>query len=118
MSRTRHTRKPRPTIPIYVDWPNTGYLELHAMRAPVGRYLPEYEQDQTLYDRDVAETIERFELEEDVTIVCLGRSGRHICIEDTPANRRRFWLLQRKAIDATREMWAEMREPEGIHHDA
>lgn len=29
-----------------------------------------------------------------LTVYCEGRSGRHICIDDTPTNRRRFKCVQ------------------------
>ncbi len=34
----------------------------------------------------------------DLTVYCEGRSGRHICIDDTPINRRRFSAVQEYAL--------------------
>lgn len=95
---------------IYYDQ-STPYLELHAMRAPVGGYLPGFQDSATEYDMEVAACIEDFEMEFDVDVIQLGRSGRHICIEDTPQNRARYDMLRTEAIARTRAMWAEMREP-------
>ncbi len=86
-----------------------SYLQLHALRAPVGKYLPEYENDNTLYDRDVQSAVEDFEVINNVTVYQLGRSGRHICIDDTARNRRRYASLSRKAVAAATALWATMR---------
>jgi hypothetical protein len=86
------------------------YLELHALRAPVGDYHPDY-QENAAYDDAVAWAIKDFEFANQIELFCLGRSGRHICIADTPRNRRRYASLRRKAIAAARAMWDEMRKP-------
>lgn len=86
-----------------------GYLELHALRAPVGHYRQDLQDNSDLYDAIVSEEICTFEADHDIELFMLGRSGRHVCIEDTPRNRRRYASLQRKAIKAAREMWASMR---------
>lgn len=92
---------------LYVDG-GTTYLELHALRSPVGRYLPEVDSD--TYDFRIREAIQVFEEENNVEVFELGRSGRHICIEDTPTNRRRYASLSRKAIEAAKDVWTGMRE--------
>jgi hypothetical protein len=88
------------------------YLELHALRAPLARdgaYREGFTDDD--YNWGVECAIHDFEVAHRVEIFTLGRSGRHICIEDTPTNRRRQASLSRKAIAAARECWAGMREP-------
>lgn len=85
---------------------NVTYLELHAQRAPLGITATEAE-----FDRAVQCALSDYMTENKVAVFCLGRSGRHICIDDTPANRRRFPSLQRKALKAVAELWAEMRAP-------
>lgn len=89
------------------------YLELHALRAPVGGYREEFQTSASSvgdpYDFAVQHAIRMFEEENAIEIYQLGRSGRHICIEDTPRNRKRYASLQRKAIVAAKAMWAEMR---------
>lgn len=93
----------------YRDHNGPFYLELHALRAPVGGYLQELVDNPDRYDSAVLTALHAFERDNDVTIYTLGRSGRHICIEDTPRNRRRYTLLRRKAIAAAQAMWATMR---------
>ena len=97
-------------VSLYHDG-GRAYLELHALRAPVGRYLRKYEQSVDLYDLAVSEAIKDFERLHDVDVYQLGRSGRHICIADTPRNRKRYATLQRSAIAAARALWRTMREP-------
>lgn len=87
-----------------------GYLELHALRAPTGNYLPELQENSELYDAIVSEEICMFEQDNAVELFMLGRSGRHVCIEDTPQNRRRYARLQRKAREAAEAMWRSMRD--------
>ena len=100
--------KPRKHDPtIYIDG-GSSYLELHALRAPVGHYCAELTAEE--YDQRVQEAIADFELFNHCTLRMLGRSGRHVCLDDTPSNRRRYRSLQRKAIAAAQEMWDSMRE--------
>lgn len=100
-----------PTVePILYHDAGRPYLELHAIRAPVGHYLPKYERTPEMYDWAVREAIQAFERLHDVDILELGRSGRHICIADTPRNRKRYAILRRSAIDAARDLWRTMRE--------
>lgn len=96
---------------IYHDG-GTVYLELHAMRAPVGCYLPEFAGNPDAYDSVCGISLLEFEQDHDVTIYLLGRSGRHVCIADTPDNRARYDELQADAIARTKAMWAMMREPD------
>lgn len=100
------------TITVYQDSGRT-YLELHAMRAPVGHYITTGNSsiDQSVYDNAVETAVFLFESLNNIEVLQLGRSARHICIEDTSTNRRRYASLQRKAISATRAMWQAMREP-------
>lgn len=91
----------------------TPYLQLHALRAPLGPYVGVFAADldphNTNYDIAVNDAVRAFEAEHDCKLVLLGRSGRHVCIEDTPRNRRRYVSLQRKAIAAAHALWAMMR---------
>ena len=100
---------------LYYDG-RTGYLELHALRAPVGPYAT-WAQDDDAYNFAIACAVQDFERENKIELYLLGRSGRHVCIEDTAKNRRRYKTLQRKAIAAAREVWADMRterEPDAV----
>lgn len=93
---------------IYYDG-RQGYLELHAMRSPVGNYRKRYVDHPESYDIAVQLAIEDFEADHDCEILCLGRNGRHICLEDTPRNRERYDKLQALAIKAVKALWASMR---------
>lgn len=39
-----------------------------------------------------------------LTVYALGRSGRHICIDDTPINRRRYTAIQNKCFELEEEL--------------
>lgn len=96
---------------------NTTFLELHAMRAPVGGYAHWITNDDESYNFAVHCAIVDFQEAYGVSIYQLGRSGRHICITDTPAHRRRYARLSQAAINAARAMWADMRterEPDAV----
>lgn len=45
-----------------------------------------------------------------LTIGLYGRSGRHVCIEDTPINRRRYWAVREAVLDAERRLIQELNE--------
>lgn len=98
------------TPTLYYDG-RTPYLELHALRAPVGRYLAEYVNDSDLGEWATGEALREFQRTHGIELFCLGRSGRHICIEDTPTNRRRYPSLKKKAEAAADRLWASMRPP-------
>lgn len=53
----------------------------------------------------VSEYLQRLENQyHNLTIYQLGRSGRHICIDDTPVNRRRYQAVQNKAEELEEEL--------------
>lgn len=96
------------------------YLELHAMRAPVGGYATWVTLHDEAYNIAVQDAVQDFEHEHKVEVFQLGRSGRHICIEDTEANRARYPELQRAAIAAAEELWQAMRtevEPDAVRSE-
>lgn len=109
MSATTKAKVPQGEPTLYHD-AGRAYLELHALRAPVGSYLPKYQRTPEMYDWAVQEAVQDFERLHDVKVLQLGRSGRHICIADTPVNRKRYKVLQRSAIEAARQLWRGMRE--------
>lgn len=92
-----------------------AYLELHAMRAPLGPYSGAYSEERDphgdAYNYCVGLAVEAFEHDMGVKVFQLGRSGRHICVEDTPKNRKRYVVLRHAAITAAKEMWAAMQAP-------
>ena len=101
-------------IETYMDRGVT-YLQLHALRAPLGPYYGAFsgarDTDSWAYENAVAEACDDFEREHDVALYQLGRSGRHICIDDTPKNRRNYNQLRDRAVYRARELWAYMRDP-------
>ena len=68
-----------------------GYLELHNHRTiwsinkPFG--LDDYADQICLAKLDMQEHFK------DLQVYYLGRSGRHVCVEDTQVNRRRYHVL-------------------------
>ncbi len=103
-------------ITIYRD-SGVNYLELHARRAPVGGYATWVTMDREVYDFTVACAVQDFEAETGVRVFLLGRSGRHVCVEDTPRNRRHYARLRKAALQAADRMWLDMRterEPDAV----
>ena len=98
----------RKEIPTYWDG-SEECLELHAMRAPVGGYRDDVTDEE--WNGATEDAVRRFEERLDVQVRLLGRSGRHVCIEDHAENRRRYWNLRRAAIAAAKALWAEFRQP-------
>lgn len=41
-------------------------------------------------------------------IILAGRSGRHVCIKDTPVNRRRYWAVRNTVLEAEKRLIAEL----------
>lgn len=115
--KPKKTPDPEPTY--YRDGGlGAAYLELHALRSPVGGYVGVFNEDtagpeaaRLHYDAAVRRSIEHFErtYEPEGGILLLGRSGRHVCIADTPRNRERYAELQQYAIDAAHDLWRKMR---------
>lgn len=100
------------TPTTYTDH-GTTYLELHARRAPLGPYVGEFSEENDPkgygYNSAVENAVQEFALEHDVELYLLGRSGQHVCIDDTPQNRKRYTRLQKAANDAADALWAMMR---------
>lgn len=68
-----------------------GYLELHDNHT-----LWHINKDISINDYADQVTLRRMQMEEhfkDLEIYLLGRTGRHVCVEDTPVNRRRYACL-------------------------
>ena len=87
---------------------NRPYLELHARHAPIAMNGYYTGMDEADVENETLEAVARFEADNGIELVFLGRSGRHCCIEDTPRNRRRFASLQSKAeksVQALFESW-------------
>lgn len=71
-----------------------GYIQLHANRT----MWQCHKYDDDIYTSLCVDAVTDFEASTGVKIYALGRSGRHICVEDNPHNRQQFINLQRKAL--------------------
>ncbi len=82
------------TLPRYQEYNGDTYLELHANRTL-------WEVDDVAEDIIYCElefVIEKFVQATDIDVYLLGRSGRHVCVEDTPKNSRRYQYLRKIAL--------------------
>ena len=76
---------------FYKEWNGEKYLELHDNHT-----MWNINKDFHWEDYENAVHLACIEMErryKDLTIYLLGRSGRHVCVEDTPTNRRRYQRL-------------------------
>ncbi len=105
----------RREIPTYADGP-TQYLELHARRAPIfrdGFYAGMTEAD---VENATQNAVAAFQDEQGVELFQLGRSGRHVCVEDTPDNRKHFQRLQRAANNACDALFESFRNCNSVRN--
>lgn len=106
------------TLPRYRPWPgNENYLELHrnaTERELDNPRVKSAEEATALYNDLVLWAIYEFEHRTGIGVFLLGRSGRHVCVEDTPANSRRYQHLKRLALKIERTVIADYNgyEPE------
>ena len=80
------------TLPRYQN-----YLELHDNRTCWKLDNDISIADDLLYQL-VEDACTMFEEDTGVEIYGLGRSGRHVCVEDTPENSRKYQYLKSKAL--------------------
>lgn len=83
-------------IKTYKEGYGPVYLELH------DRHVFWEVKNPNLTDEFIDEAVDHaiWNLEllyKNLKVFCLGRSGRHVCIEDTPINRRRYHAVRQKA---------------------
>lgn len=97
------------TLPRYCDWPRTVYLELHDQHVWWKLDNPKLSDDDAadLWGMIIRDAIVEFENITHTPVYLLGRSGRHVCVADTPENSRRYGYLQRVALRLTEECIAE-----------
>jgi hypothetical protein len=109
---TSASRKPfQRTLPRYCEYnQNTPYLELHQNRT--SWKLDNPAKDDEEFNILVQLAANEFESKTGVTIFFLGRSGRHICIEDTPENSKRYRNLQRLAFKLEQSVIDEFNAPD------
>lgn len=90
-------------IKTYKDFNGPVYLELHDRH--VWWEIDSFEGNE--YELECIVDAYIHELEQsykNLEVFCLGRSGRHVCIFNTPVNRRRYYAVQAKAEKLTDEM--------------
>lgn len=79
-----------------------GYLELHDNHT---LWSINKDFDYEYYENVVYWACTEMERHyKDITIYLLGRSGRHVCVEDTPVNRRRYPRLVKYAKKLEQEI--------------
>ena len=84
-------------LPRYREWnDNTEYLELHANRT--ARRLDNECATEDDWYSIVEPTIEVLQGVIGTPVYLLGRSGRHVCIEDNVRNRLNYWNWRRYAL--------------------
>ncbi len=87
---------------FYHDWGGGTYLELHSNRT-----LWDIDKPFNFNDYEAEVFISVLELEshfKNLEVFQLGRSGRHICVPDTPINRRRYKHLVNYANKLEQEL--------------
>ena len=78
-------------VKFYHDWGGGIYLELHDHHT-LWKINKVFDFDE--YDHEVLKAIFAMESRyKDLKVFQFGRSGRHICVPDTPINRRRYKAL-------------------------
>jgi hypothetical protein len=99
MKRDRETEQFANSLKRYYPWPsNETFLELHARRITLNNSLvTDEDEQQCLWDFCVESAIEEFVATTGQPIYLLGRSNRHVCVDDIPENSRHFDRLQRLA---------------------
>lgn len=108
------------TLPRYRPWPGRqAYLELHRNATERELDNPRLDEGQglALYTDLVWWAIYEFEHRTNTEVFLLGRSGRHVCVEDTPENSRRYQHLKRLALRIERQVIADYNgyDPEGAN---
>lgn len=73
---------------FYREWQGDRYLQLHDNHT-IWKIDKDFKWDDYEYEVEIA-LLRMSTRYKDLTIYQLGRSGRHICVEDTPINRRRY----------------------------
>jgi hypothetical protein len=105
------------TLPRYREYmQRETYLELHAQHVEWQLDNPKIavEDFADLWGQIVTDAIEEFESITHTEMYLLGRSGRHVCVADTPENSRRYGYLQRVALRLKEQCVAEFNSIEEV----
>lgn len=82
---------------FYHDWNGPTYLQLHGNHTLWDIHCNDLDLDE--YDFFVNQAIITMENKyKNLKLYLLGRSGRHVCVEDNPTNRRRYQGLVNTAL--------------------
>jgi len=86
------------TLPRYSDC-GVEYLELHRNHTMwrLNNENLSYQDSEELYTALVLQAIDEFENKTGVNVYLLGRSGRHVCVDDTAENSKRYNYLKKTA---------------------
>lgn len=88
---------------FYHDWNGPTYLQLHANRTLWDIHCKDLDLDE--YGFFVNQAIITMENKyKNLKIYLLGRSGRHVCVEDNSTNRRRYQGLVNTALKLEQEI--------------
>ena len=88
-------------LPRYYDH-HKSYLELHDNHT-IWDLENENKTDEE-YLVLVEEAVQFFELRTETPLFLLGRSGRHVCVEDNYKNSKRYQWLKRVALELEQNM--------------
>lgn len=87
---------------FYHEWRGHNYLQLHDHHTLWDINCENLDWDE--YEFIVSQAIRAMEEKhKNLKVYLLGRSGRHVCVEDTPVNRRRYQSLVNTAME--QEQW-------------
>ena len=90
-----------------------GKLELTAEHVYWKFYNPRFTDDpcfEDIYRMMVQDEIDDFKKKFGQDIYLLGRSGRHVCVDDTPENRERYFEMQSEALRQINSLIARVNE--------
>lgn len=91
------------TLPRYREYNGkTMYLELHANRTGYSLNNPETTEEEFL--DYVRQSVAIFEKKTNVDLFLLGRSGRHVCVLDTPENSKRYQRMKNLALQLEKDV--------------
>jgi len=100
--------------PVFYSDAGTRFLELHHHSTKNKldvKDAPERVQED-YYHHLLILAVDTFQNRTGEDIFLLGRSGRHVCVRDTEANRRRYGYLKRLAETLERELITEFNQAE------
>jgi len=89
------------TLPRYQEYNGDTFLELHANHT-LWKIDNEELNDDDIYI-EVESAIDAFESITGTDVYLLGRSGRHVCVEDNKKNSKRYHYLKKVALELEKD---------------